>query len=789
MTALLLAVALLLAWVLPAHAANTYHVVASGGGGTACTSVAPCSSIATGVSKLTAGDTLLIHAGTYGEGITTAGMAIPSGTSWSNPVTISAAGDGPVRVAAIDINAYGSTDYKFIIIKGFTLVGIGAFLGGPRLSDIRLEGCDISGAEQDGIQSYDALRVQIVGNHIHNSGQGRLNHGVYMLFPDGLIEGNDFHHLSGYGIQFYMSGTDPCHEPPALAPRRCGTGTIIRNNKVHHNTGDGGVVMGVGDNIQFYNNLVYNNSNGGLKVGYGDINNAQVYNNTFYGNTGSAIQISDVSFASHVTNAQVKNNIIFGNSGQIDNSIGSTSFANNLCGSSGPGCTAVGDPRFVNAGGEDFTLQAASDARNTGTDLGANFNTDFAGAARGQGAGSAWDIGAYEYTEGGGVPATGNPIYLSAGGHADTPSDSGDCTVPENIATPRATLAGALACMTVPGKTLYIRGGTYAGTIWTGGTFAGGSAGAPTRIEGYQAEVALISLPVGQTVGLYVQGRDYVTISKLIVDANARTDSNAFACANADHLTLQQSTFRNSYFESGYFADCPNVTVTQVVFHTAQVAPVVTLDGTMANFTLDQSEIHTGPLQGLNANVNSGSSTSLVVTRTQIHGTGTGAGGFALDLGPSTGAKLENLILDHANAGVRLRTGASGTKVFHSAIAANTGVGLQCDSGATSVTVTNNILFGNGTDVPVNNCGAVLTTNRTTDPLWVNTATRDFHLQSTSLALDAGTALPEVAIAFDGTGRPVGALYDQGPYEAAGTTPPPPPAARKLLWRYTGMFQ
>lgn len=72
----------------------------------------------------------------------------------------------------------------------------------------------------------------------------------------------------------------------------------------------------------------------------------------------------------------------------------------------------------------------------------------------------------------------------------------------------------------------------------------------------------------------------------------------------------------------------------------------------------------------------------------------------------------------------------------------------------------NNDFFGNG--VPPR----FLNANLNSDPLFANLARRDFHLQSGSPAIDAGTGSPPVpAKDFDGNPRPQGKGYDLGAYE------------------------
>jgi hypothetical protein len=66
----------------------------------------------------------------------------------------------------------------------------------------------------------------------------------------------------------------------------------------------------------------------------------------------------------------------------------------------------------------------------------------------------------------------------------------------------------------------------------------------------------------------------------------------------------------------------------------------------------------------------------------------------------------------------------------------------------------------------------------TADPEFVNytgDSTGDYHLQATSLAIDAGTATAAPATDYAGTGRPQGLAYDIGAYEFVVASAPSPP--------------
>jgi len=61
--------------------------------------------------------------------------------------------------------------------------------------------------------------------------------------------------------------------------------------------------------------------------------------------------------------------------------------------------------------------------------------------------------------------------------------------------------------------------------------------------------------------------------------------------------------------------------------------------------------------------------------------------------------------------------------------------------------------------------------------LFVNAAGNDYHLSSTSPAIDAGTATDAPPTDLDGNSRPRGNGYDIGCYEFGGTIAPPPPVS------------
>jgi hypothetical protein len=90
---------------------------------------------------------------------------------------------------------------------------------------------------------------------------------------------------------------------------------------------------------------------------------------------------------------------------------------------------------------------------------------------------------------------------------------------------------------------------------------------------------------------------------------------------------------------------------------------------------------------------------------------------------------------------------------------------VALDTNLSWIAGTNNLFYGAGNPL------GVFTNSVTGNPEFVSTATHNFHLQSTSAAIDAGATVA-LATDYDGIARPQGTAYDIGAYEyvAAATT-------------------
>jgi hypothetical protein len=90
-----------------------------------------------------------------------------------------------------------------------------------------------------------------------------------------------------------------------------------------------------------------------------------------------------------------------------------------------------------------------------------------------------------------------------------------------------------------------------------------------------------------------------------------------------------------------------------------------------------------------------------------------------------------------------------------------------------TVNVKNNIGYLTGLGF----VGGTQSKNLTSNPSFVDAPNANFHLQSGSVALDAGMTVPGVTVDFAGRPRPQGTAFDIGAYEGEGESASGAPAA------------
>lgn len=366
------------------------------------------------IACMVGGDTLQVRAGTYSEhfnpGLSTG--YIPNGTA-GNPTIVEGYPSDSTRPILPRFTLGEGADYSFMIFRRLHVQapvlaqsqgGYSAFYVGPDTHDITFTDIEIEGGHT-GLQSG--------GHHetfSHLDIHGQFFYGTYFGGHHNVWEYNNFHDTLGFAIHLYSSGTADFVADNIFrfnTIRNCGNGGP---HGLPEPPREGTWLFSHGDRNEAYNNLIFD-SYEGIILDYG-CDDCKVYNNTFYNNGVPSTQTPQaraaIKVTNNTTNALVVNNIVYNNGIQIVNEPGGgNTVNNNLCGSSGTGCTFVGNPSFENAGAGNFKLNANSAARNRlATDGGGMCltPTDFGGTARPQtpsgGSATPCDVGAYEYQEG-----------------------------------------------------------------------------------------------------------------------------------------------------------------------------------------------------------------------------------------------------------------------------------------------------------------------------------------------------------------------------------------------------
>jgi len=341
---------------------------------------------------LVAGDTLYVRAGVYDEYIT----AVPSGTSWSNPVKIAAYPGDTVWLAPSTAPYVVSLGEQYIEFDGINMDGGSSDYGVARFDwsahHIRVKNADLRGNPNSptiAVMLASTASGNVGGNEfinvqLHRVAGSDASHGFYIKSSDNLIENCEIYDVPGAGVHIY--------DGSGLTADR----NTIRNNVIHDISNSGGprawgVIIASGSDNAVYNNVIYGigpggYGNAGIRVYKGS--GAKIYNNTVYGSAGSGVYLDGGD------HTQVMNNILFGNAwGDFVDYGSETNASNNL----------TSDPRFVNAAARDFRLQSDSPAIDRGIYL-PEVPNDRLGAPRPTG--SAFDVGAYEF---GGQPTAPQP--------------------------------------------------------------------------------------------------------------------------------------------------------------------------------------------------------------------------------------------------------------------------------------------------------------------------------------------------------------------------------------------
>jgi len=354
----------------------------------------PFRTISKGASVLTPGDILYVRAGIYAESLRN---AIPSGSSWSAPVTVAAYSGETVTLrpgAGVDrVLHFDGAKTQFIVVEGFILDGVNVGYDVVKITysdskdnhahHIRIKNCEIKhSASNQGVLSTgggNAGNNEFIGLDVHHNGNSEFDHGLYISSSNNIVENCRVHDNFGYGIHLYGDKGDI-------------NNNTVRRNRIYNNgslTDKAGLIICGGDGNVVHHNLVYGHKYG-IRADY-NVTNTKIYNNTVYGRD---FMTGGISIGTTSAGAVVRNNLVYrtypGN--EIDDYGTGTTLSNNLEGLA---------PNWVNADNGDFHLRSDSPAIDLGIDCGLTADFDNNPLP----AGKSPDVGAYEYH-----PPVSNPI-------------------------------------------------------------------------------------------------------------------------------------------------------------------------------------------------------------------------------------------------------------------------------------------------------------------------------------------------------------------------------------------
>jgi hypothetical protein len=259
MTIWAVAVVLLLAVAAPAQASGvTYHVSPAGNDDAAGSAAAPWRTVGKAIEAVAAGDTVVLHAGTYGERGTFMRFA-RSGAPGAPITWRAAAGEArPVLLGAIQVTGDDQT-FERLVFDGPTGPVLTPTTTNPLGEEVQVavygDRVEIAHSEvrdclwHAGIYLKDAYDARLIGNYVHDNGnfaraeQANLDHGIYFSRGSGLIANNVIEHNLAFGVQLYPA---PAHV------------TVAHNTIVGHGRSGVIVATAAADNL-IVNNVIANN--------------------------------------------------------------------------------------------------------------------------------------------------------------------------------------------------------------------------------------------------------------------------------------------------------------------------------------------------------------------------------------------------------------------------------------------------------------------------------------------------------------------------------------------------
>jgi len=396
-------------------------------------------------------------------------------------------------------------------------------------------------------------------------------------------------------------------------------------------------------------------------------------------------------------------------------------------------------------------------------------------------------------------------LYVSPGAvyYVATAGGGGNDSNPGSSGSPFLTLGHGVSVLT-PGDTLRVRAGTYAESLWA--TIPSGTSWAnPVTVCADDPNNRPILRPPGTDVRVlhFQDSQQYIVIDGLVLDAvNVAYDAVKITYGSDPATVAHHIRIQNSEIKNATGATANGVLVSGAAGNGGHNEFLNLIVHDNGSTTFDHGlylACHNNLVAGCTIYSNSGAGIQVwntdddtlahdnVIRNNILHHNGVSADNMpAVILSCGAGNAAYNNICYANRFGIQVGWAAINTLVANNTIYGSTSVAygpiVISDATATGTIVRNNVVYGNGA---VYADGGTSTTQDhnlniptgTTDPVFVNAGTADFHLQSGSPARNAGATVALITTDFDGVARPQEAQYALGAFEyLAGTLLATPPA-------------
>ena len=392
---------------------SIYYVATTGSDRNSGSYTAPWKTLAHAVISMRAGSTIYVENG-YTQSTE---LLLSRSGSTSSPLAILGYPNSSVTIGSstatttgIGISASNWVLANLIVRGTQTAVSIGS------VSGIRLAGSDVSCPNATStaacIATSGGSSMAFLGNSIHDNGSSSSANlasyeAMYLLNTNSVEIGwnviantlgcNAIEAHSSSALQYSYKVHDnyiyktPC-EAISLDTVNPALGAVSVYNNIIQSSGTGPAPAGTSQGYEY----------AAIVIGGGSSTPAQVYNNTIYdagafgGASAGAIRaLGAVNLTNNIFDLQSSEQYV-----SLDSTLASVTGTNNLFYGAGSPLgvfsnSVAANPSFVNLASNNFHLAAGSPAIDAGNTV--SLTSDYDGVPRPQGAGAAYDIGAYEY--------------------------------------------------------------------------------------------------------------------------------------------------------------------------------------------------------------------------------------------------------------------------------------------------------------------------------------------------------------------------------------------------------